>query len=102
MSIRDQCLIQQSVKTHGVPLQVLDEQGNFKEANFAQLRMNAFGQVDDASGAAAEDKSRAVSGAAASMSAPGDGGGRGGRGRLLDEPLRPLLLCCAAPLLAAY
>lgn len=60
--------------------QVLDEQGNFKEANFAQLRKNAFGQVDDGSEAAADDESRADSWAAATTSAPG--GGRGGRGKL--------------------
>ena len=62
---------------HGAP-QVLDEQGKFKEANFAQLRMNAFGLVDDASGAAAavEDEPRAGSKSAATAS----GSGRGGRG----------------------
>lgn len=59
--------------------QVLDEHGNFKEANFAQLRMNAFGLVDEASGAAAaaaDDEPRAGSKAAATA----NGSGRGGRG----------------------
>lgn len=60
-------------------MQVLDEQGKFKEANFAQLRMNAFGLVDDASGSAAADEAREDSTAAA----PANGISRGGRGTLL-------------------
>ena len=63
---------------------MLDEQGKFKEANFADLRSKAFGLTDG--GAAPPAGARNESGPE-STSAPGgggsggrDGGGRGGRG----------------------